>query len=326
MGYKQLYNECVLEKCKLIIIDKDSVINDISNVKNYQYKLKHHDLSDESAEKLTNLLIDNVLFYTYGADEIVSKFANHEIPNELRDLAKYSFSERLAKRWNASTDGLIGELMLDILIQEMFPSASKIFTRAKYVQQRDNCEIKGYDAVYFINNDGQINMLLGQSKAGSESYCKFGIKSDLNTKYLDGYFCDSVRYMCDKLDEGKKDSLLLSIIENINAMIYKSHGMGLDNTGRKNEVEKGIMNILADNKVQIIIPCLLMFKSEIYYANAKNFEVELKEEALSMIKHFEDKIFNMQKNLSVKIVFILLPIKDVDKIRQNLVGFKKEVQ
>lgn len=317
MDFKKIYLELIVDKANILVL----------NYKNhngkYSYRFKHHILDSDSIQKLTDLLIDDIVFYAYSEDEIISKY-NFDL-SDLRGCAKHAFSERLAKRQDAKRDGLIGELMLDVLIQKLNSDAKKIFTRAKHVRQGDNNEITGYDAAFFVKKDDRIEMWLGQAKAGGLAYCKQGICDDLNDKYLDKYFCDSVRYMVDKSDNEPKDQVLLDVIKELNQFIVTANLSLLDREDLKQYKENGIFKILKGNAVTVIVPCLLMFDSNLY-DDAIKFKSAIEDFSNQIINYFDTRSFSQTSGIQIEMLFILLPVKNLNTIKENLVNLKKVAQ
>lgn len=324
--YKDLYNKLILNKANAFVISYRQ-----QNGKQCSYRFKHHKLETDTTDHLVKLLIDNVIFYSYSPDEIENK---HIVPSleNLEALAAMAFGERLAKRYSPKTDGLVGELMLDILIQKICPNANKIFTRTKYVQQGDNSEIKGYDSAFFLKQpDGSIEMWLGQAKAGDKNYCLRGISKDINKdeKYLDRYFSKSIRYICDRTTDEVKDPDLLSIINGLNEIIFESYKSESDELyaqvsirDRETDVTENIMKLLANKNVSIVVPCLLMFGSEIY-SNPDKFNAGLDSLCDNIYGYFEDMKFKHTDKVPVKILILMLPVKDLTSIKSKICDFKK---
>lgn len=315
-----LYNDLIQGKVKSLIID---YIPAAQKGKHYNYLFKHHQLREDVANEISELLINSILFYAYSISEIEIQKLNLL---GLREAAKYALSERLSKRQNLGSDGLVGELMLDILIQEIEPNANKLFTRAKYSRFQDNAEITGYDAAYFLKKqDGKIELWLGQSKAGELYYCKKGLCDDLNSKYLDKYFSDAIRYMKDRGFEESPDCDITQILLGINNILFQSINKGLSKEDRKKYVTDNIFNLLSKQDVSVRIPCLLMFDSQIYKDEA-SFKDKMEKQCDNIISYFEEKKFNTTNKLKLSIIFIVFPINNLKEIKQNIVDLKKDVQ
>lgn len=315
-----LYNDLIQGKVKSLIVD---YIPAVQKEKHYNYLFKHHQLREGVANEISELLIDSILFYAYSISEIEIQKLNLL---GLREAAKYALSERLAKRQNTNSDGLVGELMLDILIQTNEPDAKKIFTRAKYTRFQDNSEITGYDAAYFLKKqDGRIELWLGQSKAGSLGYCEDGICKDLNSKYLDRYFSEAIRYMKDRGFDESPDCDLTELLVGINEIIFNALSDSQSIEERKLKIEDGIFALLSKKNVTVKVPCLIMFDSRIY-ENGTSFQDKMEELCNKIFSYFEKKAFDYTKKLQVSIVFLIFPVSQLKEIKKNITDIKKEVQ
>jgi len=212
--YRVLYESHISNKAKLIIVKYDSI------KQQYEYRPYTHIASINAIDQLSELIIDNIIFYAFSEEEIVEMHNRIGVLDDLKTAAKYALEKRLPKRNNSSTDGTPGELLLDILIQVYEPLSHKLIARAKFKQMGYNNEIKGYDALYFTQQKENISLWLGQVKTGSCSYCKSSIKSDLNEKYVSDYFMNAICYIVDKVE---KSSPLLDILKKINDISYDSY-------------------------------------------------------------------------------------------------------
>ena len=135
--YRDLYNELIGNKIPAVIIDFKS------HNKTFTYLPFSHYSSDTALDDLYDLLIDNTVFYTFSEKELLSLHEDIGLLDDLRDAAKYSFSQFLPKRTNPNTDGTIGEVLLDLLIQGYQPDAQKLIARAKFTEMDKKSEIVG---------------------------------------------------------------------------------------------------------------------------------------------------------------------------------------
>lgn len=307
--YRKLYEKHIVKNAKLHIIKYDSLIH------KYEYKPYSHTVIQDSMDKLSKLVIDNMVFYAFSEEEVVEQNKKFGLLDDLTVAAKYAYQQRLPHRKNANTDGTVGEVLLDILIQVFEPISQKLIARAKYRQQSDNNEIKGYDALYFTKNSNETSLWLGQVKTGGCKYCKSSIIDDLNNKYVLDYFCKSLFYIADKVD----DSSDLSIILNgINKICFESIKNGWNDSKKM----KFLINFLKDNKVIIKIPCLLAYTEDIYKDNS-TLNINVLNSVNKMIKEFEKTDFQIVKGLEYQIMFCVFPLEDVKELRRKIVEFKK---
>lgn len=248
--YKKIYDSMITAKSKSIIIEYSSYSQ------NYKYKPFSHFCKDTALDELFDLVIDNVVFYAFSENEIIKLKTNIEILNDLRSAAKFAFSERLPNRLNANSDGTLGEVLLDLLIQVYEPLSQKLLARAKHTEISYKSEITGYDALYFTKSNDEISLWLGQAKAGTESYCKSDIKNDLNSKFSSEYFSDTAFYIADKSDS--KDLTIL--LNEINRICLEAQKNGFT----KQEKTDNLYKLLRQYNIQIKIPCLLAYTKNVY--------------------------------------------------------------
>lgn len=308
--YKKLYEEQISNKCRMIIIEYSP------QCKTYKYYPFSHSQSVAALDELMNLIIDNVVFYAFLEDEIIRLDKEIGLLEDLRLAAKYAFSQRLPKRNNPNSDGTLGEVLLDLLLQVYEPSSKKLVARAKYIEvgKRSN-EITGYDALYFTQNNGKVFLWFGQAKAGKKQYCKDGIIKDLNTTFDADYFSDTLFYIADKCDSNELSELLTAI----NRICFQAQ----KNKWNKEIKLKHLSNLLKDKGVQVRIPCLLAFSKDIY--SSGKLTENINNVTNKKIKKFDNQSFSINFDLPYEILFYIFPIKDISYIRSKIVEFKKEV-
>lgn len=176
--YQAIFDKEIVQKSKSIIFSFNPE-NDV-----YQFKPYAHAFSETSVEDLAELMRHNLLFYAFGEEEVVNLY-NTNLFESMEHAAKYAYNQRLPKR-SETTDGLLSEALLDLLIQIYNPNAYKLAVRTLF-RQDDNNEIKGYDLTYFVKDESAVTLWLGQAKLGSKDYCKSDISKDLMKKYTSEY-------------------------------------------------------------------------------------------------------------------------------------------
>ena len=308
--YKELYKAAISDKVSGIIVEY-SPYN-----KTYCYRQFSHMTNDKALEDLYEIIINNTVFYAFSESEIVSSHDKLGLLDDLRAAAMYSFAERLPKRNNPDSDGTIGEILLDLLIQVYEPSSQKLIARAKHTEIGKKSEITGYDALYFTKHGEDITLWLGQAKAGSESYCKGDIKKDLNTKYSAEYFSNTIFYITTRSESDD----LLNILNEINKLCFDAQ----KNKYSKDQKIAGLFEILKSHGVKVKIPCLLAYTKDIY-SNQSLLKEEVEKCTKQICKYFDDENFSFKIPISYEIVFYVFPIKDVSYIRNKIVDLKKEV-
>ena len=140
-SYKELYEDLIGEKFRASIIS----YNPRSG--KYKYCGYSHKVEDDALDHLSEMIIDDMVFYAFTENEILKLNSNMQILNDLRVAAKYAYVERLPKRLNSKSDGTMGEVLLDIFIQLSSVNTKKLVARAKHTEMNSKKEITGYDAL-----------------------------------------------------------------------------------------------------------------------------------------------------------------------------------
>ena len=307
--YYKLYNDLIADKAKTIIVEYSC------HNQTFTYKPFSHKSNNTALDDLYALIIDNTVFYAFSEDEILSLHTNIGLLNDLRSAAKYAFAERLPNRTNADSDGTLGEILLDLLIQAYEPNSQKLIARAKHTEMKKKSEITGYDALYFTENDGSITLWLGQAKAGSQRYCKSDIKKDLNLKYSAKYFSDTAFYIATRTTSNN----LLSIVNKINELCFNAQKQGYS----QDKKTKELFDILQKERVQINMPCLLAYTNDIYSIPTL-LQENIEQCAKQICSYFDSEIYAIGFPLPYKLIFYVFPIKDVSYIRKRIISIKKE--
>jgi len=308
--YQKLYDALISDKAKAVIVEYSC------HNKTFAYKPFSHQSNSSALDDLFDLIIDNTVFYAFSESEILDLHTNFGILDDLRSAAKYSFADRLPKRKNADSDGTLGEVLLDLLIQAYEPTSQKLIARAKHTEVGKKSEITGYDALYFTQYNNQITLWLGQAKAGSQHYCKGDIKKDLNSKFTSSYFSDTAFYIATRTTSQD----LLNLVNEINKLCFIAQQQSYSKDKKTTELFK----ILQYNNVRIKIPCLLAYTNDIY-SDSKSLQINTERCVQQICSYFDDDIFSIELLLPYELVFYVFPIKDVPYIRQKITALKKEV-
>lgn len=301
--YKAIFNKEILQQSKGVIFAFSP------QSEGYTYQPYSHAISETSVENLGALMRKNMLFYTYGEDEVVN-YVEKNTFHSMEQAAKYAYRQRLPER-TPKQDGLPSEVLLDLLIQIYNPSAYKLAVRTIF-RQKDNNEIKGYDLTYFVKDHLGITLWLGQAKLGGLYYCKSGINEDLNKKFTPTYLTEQLFFICDKRVSLTDDAReILSIIEEINIREMES-----DSSVRA----KTLLQFFQDNNIRIKIPCLLAYdKEDVYNDPAKLYE-KINDEVESMKKYYCTHSYSFS-GFVPEIVFYIFPVESVDRLRSKETGF-----
>ena len=308
-SYKEIYNKLIGEKFNVSIITYSPEIG------RYGYQGYSHQVEADALDNIASLIIDDMVFYAFAEDEILK--LNDDIGglDDLRAAAKYAYVKRLPKREKAKSDGTMGEVLLDIFIQLASQDTKKLIARAKHTPINTKTEITGYDALYFTKDAAGISLWLGQAKAGQKRYCKDSIVKDLQEKYKKEYFADTAFYIADKNEAPELGELLMDI--------NKVCLMAQMNKWDVNQKISKLLEALNDKQVKIKIPCLIAYSLDIYSDKAKLKEY-IEAEVKDILEAFDSQIFPIEIGTSYEIVFYIVPVKDVDYIRDKIVELKKE--
>lgn len=80
---------------------------------------------------IANLIIDDMVFYAFLESEILKFNDDIGLFVDLRSAVKYTYVEKLPKREKSKSDGTMGEVILDILIQLASQNTHKLIVRTK---------------------------------------------------------------------------------------------------------------------------------------------------------------------------------------------------
>ncbi len=297
----ELFRERVSDKFKAIVVAYDLLKE--------TYEYRGFSCQKESVDEMIDILIDNILFYSYDESELSKKGF---LLDDFKRAVKCAITTRLPERLNAKTDGLAGELLLDVMIKIYEKESKLLIARPRYTEPGYKNEIKGYDALFFAQKDNMIKLYLGQVKSGGKSYCKNGINSDLKEKYQEEYWCKNLLYVADRCDSSKLNDLLLRI----NKIEFEADSFS--------EKKEKIAELLKKNNVQIIIPCLMVYSSDIYN-DSERLKESIKHEVDSIKTYFDDREFPIDVGVDFEIMFWVFPVESIDYIRNKIFVYKTEV-
>lgn len=253
--------------------------------------------------ELGRLMRKNLVFYSYGEDEILSKIKNG-LFSDLEKASIYAYKNRLPDR-DAKKDGLPGEVLLDLLVQIHAPNAYKLAVRTLF-RQDDNNEIKGYDLTYFSMEDKQISIWLGQAKMGQKEYCKRGIHDDLIVKFQDDYLSRQVYFIAEKqagiTPEGKA---ITDAINKLNMLTIRES---------PHERARALIEHFQKHNITINIPCLLAYGEGSIYSDIASVQKCISDEMGKLQKYFTSKSYQFD-GFSPNIIFFVFPLKNLDKLR-----------
>lgn len=301
--YKRIFCEEIISKTRGIIFRYSPVKN------KHEFLPFSHGTNGNSVEQLAEIMRNNLLFYCYGEEEIVSSYERNRF-SSLRQAARYAYRHRLPKRADI-TDGLPSEVLLDLLVQITEPEAYKLAVRPIF-RQDDNNEIKGYDLTYFTLHNQKVSLWLGQAKMGTKDYCKGDINSDLLTKFKKEYLANQMFFISDKpaeiTDEGEK---LVRIINELDIAMLDEDSM---------QRADALLDCFRKNNISIKIPCLLAYGQGAVYQNPATIFEMIESETESIQKYYLAHKYEFE-GFDPEIIFYLFPIQDINRIRSKETGF-----
>lgn len=303
--YKDIFNMEIIQQSKGIIFSF-SPLND-----KHTYQPYSHAISNDAVERLGELMRHNLLFYSFGEDEVVAYYENNAF-SSLEQAAKYAYQKRLPHR-DPKQNGLPGEVLLDLLVQIYNPDAYKLAVRTIF-RQDDNNEIKGYDLTYFTKDSSGISLWLGQAKLGEKAYCKSGIDKDLIEKYVASYLSRQLFFVCDKrksITDDAKD--ILKAIEALNIRLIAEDA---DEPARAQQ----LFDLLNKIGIRIKIPCLLAYEENGIYQDTTKLYERIMAEAEGMKAYFNSHTYTFD-GFSPEIIFYVFPIESIDRLRDKENGF-----
>lgn len=302
--YKAIYNNKIKESFEREIkvyptLYKEKILIPFSH--NCQEKCNI--CSHTCYKSLGKLMRENLVFYCFGEQEIVEKVKSGLFSN-LTTASLYAYKNRLPKR-NELQDGLQGEVLFDLLIQNILPNANKLAVRT-ILRQNDNNEIKGYDLTYFTNENGKITLWLGQAKLGDKAYCKKGISDDLKNKFNKDYLSNQIYFISEKQSGLTQEGIeLTNIINKLNMLTIEK-----SNQERAN----AFLNFLVDKGITVNIPCLLAYGEGSIYGNINDVEKQIKKESEVIRKYFTLHRYEFD-GFNPNLIFFVFPIEDLHGLR-----------
>lgn len=298
--YRKIYEKLIVKKSEGIIFSYDPLHDQ------YEYQPYSHLTGTAGIKSLAKLMRNNLPFYCYGESEIVQEYARGRL-DDLEKCARYAYIQRLPKRQGTS-DGLLSEVLFDLLIEIFEPQATKLALRTIF-RQNDNNEIKGYDLTYLSKSgDNTISLWLGQAKMGDYRYCISSIHDDLLSKYTTSYFTKQIYFLCDKPYATSNESkYLLGIVDDLNRSMIDAPA---------DQRERELVKLFERKDISIKIPCLLAYENELLYDNPANLYLNLCNE-IEKVRLFYSKKNYSSLVLKPHIMFMVFPLSSIEQIRDE---------
>nr|WP_251130644.1 Hachiman antiphage defense system protein HamA [Exiguobacterium sp. s124] len=286
---------------------KDVLIFSYSHSSEEKYEIHphYHSFEDETPFEIGVILRKHIIFSSYSEREIIKKYNLGQMQN-LEKLVQWTKKNRLPDRSGAQ-NGLYSEVLLDLILNLLYPNIYKGCIRTIHRQRSDNNEIKGFDSVHvLIDEYGKSYMLLGQAKLGQKRYCVDSIKKDLEkVGFL--YTYDELCFIADKVDS-LEDSVK-ELLEGLNNLFFEMEG-------NDPQIKKDNLNAyLTANNIILSIPCLIAYDSDVSYTSNEINKIE--EEIKSVIEILNSKDYS-HDGINFNISFIIFPISNIQNLREGM--------
>lgn len=279
-----------------IIVSYDPVQNKTTHI----YHPHSHTLDLDASKQLGELLRKYLVFYAYSEDEIIDKEESGGL-SDLEHAARIALDRRIPTRKGA-TNGLYGEVFMDLLLYLRYDKLRKFCLRTVYRQKGDNQEIKGFDALHLIIDGDKKHLLLGQAKLGSRQYCLSSIAGDLKkADFL--YTYDELCFVVDKT--GYVTQEVKQELKKFNELFVSLEGESDDNK------KAALKTFLLKNNYRLIVPCLIAYEqAEIYDDLDAKIAGEIQDIAAKLDS--SDAAIDF---CEYEIVFMVFPLKDINALR-----------
>ncbi|MET0943993.1 MAG: DUF1837 domain-containing protein [Flavobacterium sp.] len=239
------------------------------------------------------IIYNSILEYSFNEFEIIDKDYNKLHYIALQNRLKFNPDLDLDQKIKY---GFLGEVILFSVLYVLFKS-QPLIARGYFYSPLEKSETKGYDSYHLIENNKQTELWFGEVKFHKNF--KTGI--------------DSIFKNIDKAisDEYLKTNVF-AISNQINNLHYKGSKI---ETVIKDWEENPYLNIideLIQHKMKLVYPVMLLYEED---------NLGYDESIKNIPKYIQEKYAANTFNISVdySIFFILVPMKDVKKIKQEVI-------
>lgn len=280
-----------------------------------QYSLPNSDLKIERT-CLSN--IDDDAFLCASEDDLVCVIYNSIIDysfNEF-DLNNSDYSKLLIQalkikiRYNEWQDeavkikyGFYGEVILYSMLQHFYHS-TPLVSRGYFYNPLENSETKGYDSYHLIESDDKIDLWFGEVKfRGTLDSCIKSAVEGLDKALSDMYLSNNILAMINHRNNFNiKDSKIEKIIDSWSI-----------------NPEINLLDEIKKYNLKLVYPILIIYSDK---------DPEYDHRITNAIKHINDNYASKKFNLSIdyQIFFILLPLNEVKKIKQDVIKWIESKQ
>ena len=238
-------------------------------------------------KELVNIIRDTIPHFALTPEE----FDQYLETKDVGEQQRIAWS-RISKAKKESK-GDYGELLLFLFLSCYYPT-ERFVTKVRLRSSRKD-QIKGFDCAHFTIENNEVYLWLGEAKfyndfSNAKSHVIKEIQEHCEDNYIDEEF-----------------SILASNIE----------------INKASEVYNKIYEILNRSKsfddFNIVVPTLITYNCRIVNSNKAHndkFITALKNDLIKKFKKLEDSGLNLPTN--IKVLFIVLPLENVDKIKTYL--------
>ena len=247
----------------------------------------------ENIDDIVKIIYNSIVEYSFNEFEITeNEYKNLHI-RALQTKLKYNESQPTEYKLKY---GFFGEVLLYTILYVHFKS-KPLISRGYFYNPLENSETKGYDSYHLIENDKQVELWFGEVKF-HKNYTS-GINSALDNikkAISDDYFKRNILVISDR----KKDFNYKS--SKIESIINKWENNPLIN----------IVDEVKKHKIKLIYPIMLIYES-----SACDYDSDIKKVPQYIFKKYKPEKFNL--SIEYTIFFILLPLKGVGKVKQEVI-------
>lgn len=244
-------------------------------------------------DELVKLIRGALPKFALTPDEYKRLFEN----DDLDEMYRLSFSRISKAKKNRKGD--YGELLL-FLILKAFYGADRLVTKVR-LRTSVKEQIKGFDCAHFdIDEHGKARIWLGEVKfyksfSNAASDIIDEIEQHLSHEYLKNEFS----ILCPNIEYNEEIEIPEEMVE------YLDGTISLDD-------------------VRIIVPALITYESSLikkFESVCDNFKVAFKKQFEEKFNTLNKKKLNIPSN--VELMFILLPLNDIERIKTKLESFEE---
>lgn len=295
---------------------RESIRNLINNIIKLEFILPYEEIDKSSIttendyclkgkdDDIVELIYNTIIDYCLNESEINLKNLNNDQIFALQQRMRFNAND---KHETQIKYGFYGETLLNILLEYLL-NTKKIIAKGYFYSPIENSESKGYDNFHFLIDENNIELWFGEAKmysSLSDAIEKIinNLNNALSIQYLDKNFRAIVSRAND-LDETEMTDIIKEFRDKI-----------------KNE-NINIWEELKNKNFTITYPIFIS------YENNNSCYKKIIKNSLNVIEN-RIKTIILNNEISAKILFILLPVREMKKIKEGVLECiyqKKSVQ